>query len=158
MAKTCPLYIQAVLHKLKPSASAILGTMRVTLQVASGHHLCEFHVVRSLSYKAVLGRDFLRANGTMIDLRNGTLQLDDKPAGSHLEGVCHVRVWSTSLISPNSEAIIQAGVDANFSLGTVGLLETSQKLVERYHVQGAASLVTLSTDHTVPFRLINPTC
>ena len=40
----------------------------------------------------------------------------------------------------------------------MGLLETSQKLLERYHLQGAAALVTLSTDHTVPLRLINPTC
>ena len=30
-------------------------------------------------------------------------------------------------------------------------------MIERYQLQGAASLVTVSADHTVPFRLINPT-
>ena len=44
--------------------SNIAGSRRVDT-------ICEFHVVRSLSYEAVLGRDFLRANGTMIDLNNG---------------------------------------------------------------------------------------
>ena len=99
-------------------AFPILGTMRITLQVAGGHYPCEFHVVRSLSYEAVLGRDFLRANGAMIDLKNGTLQLDDKPAAG---GASPVRVWSTFVIPPNSEAMIQAGVDANFSPGPVSL-------------------------------------
>ena len=30
-------------------------------------------------------------------------------------------------------------------------------MAERYHLQGAASLVTIAADQTVPFRLINPT-
>lgn len=38
-----------------------------------------------------------------------------------------------------------------------GLLEASPRLIERYQLQGTAALVTLSADHTVPFRLNNPT-
>ena len=34
-------------------------------------------MVKNLTYEAVLGRDFLRANGAVINLRQGTLQFDD---------------------------------------------------------------------------------
>ena len=48
-------------------------------------------------------------------------------------------------------------MDAEFPAGTVGLIETSQHLMDRYQLQGAAVLATTTADHTVPYRLINPT-
>ena len=138
-------------------AVPVLGNMKVTLQIAGGDYSCDFLVVRNLAYEALLGRDFLRANGAVIDLKLGTLQLDDQPKPSRPERECPARVWSTCVIPPSSEAIIPASLDADFTPGVVGLLEGSERLIERYHLQGAAALVTLSADHTVPFRLINPT-
>ena len=138
-------------------ALPILGTVKVRLKVASGDYPCDFHVVTNLSYEAVLGRDFLRANGAVINLKNGTLQLENNSLETSFEDKCPVRVWSTCIVPPQSEAIIPAYLDANWSPGIVGLLEASPRLIERYHLQGAAALVTLSADHTVPFRLINPT-
>ncbi|KAL9960522.1 hypothetical protein ACROYT_G033994 [Oculina patagonica] len=135
----------------------IEGTLKVFLQIAGGTYPCDFHVVKNLSYEAVLGRDFLRAHGAVIDLKNGTLRLDNDPPDTSSEQTCAVRVWSTCVIPPQSESVIPAYLDANCSPGVVGLLEASPRLIERYQLQGAAALVTLSSDHTVPFRLINPT-
>ena len=132
----------------------ILGTVKVSLGIAGGNYPCEFHVVKNLTYEAVLGRDFLRANEAVIDLKNSTLKLERKP-GSDME--CSVRAWSTCVIPPRSETIVPACLDTNFPPGVVGFLEASPRLIDRYQLQGAAALVTLSADHTVPFRLINPT-
>lgn len=60
-------------------AVPVFGNMKVTLQIAEGDYSCDFLVVRTLAYQAVLGRDFLRANGAVINLKLGTLQLDDQP-------------------------------------------------------------------------------
>lgn len=130
--------------------------MKVTLQIAGGDH-CDFLVARNLAFEALLGREFLRANGAVIDLKLGTLQLDDQPKLTHSDRECPVRMWSTCVIPPSSEAIIPASLDADFTPGVVGLLEGSERLIEHYQLQGAAALVILSADHTVPFRLINPT-
>ena len=135
----------------------IKGTLKVSLQIAGGTYPCDFHVVRNLSYEAVLGRDFLRAHGAVINLKNSTLHLDNEPPDTLSETTCVVRAWSTCVIPPQSESVMPAYLDANWSPGVVGLLEASPRLIERYQLQGAAALVTLSPDHTVPFRLINPT-
>ncbi len=39
----------------------------------------------------------------------------------------------------------------------VGLVESNPKLAERYNLCGAAALVTISENKTIPFRIINPT-
>ena len=131
----------------------IKGTLKVSLQIAGGTYPCDFHVVRNLSYTAVLGRDFLRAHGAVINLKNGTLRLDNDPPDASSEKNLH----GTCVIPPQSESVIPAYLDANWSPGIVGLLEASSRLIERYQLQGAAALVTLSSDHTVLFHLINPT-
>lgn len=136
----------------------MLGKTKVTLQIAGGKYPCELQVVKNLTYEAVLGRDFLRANGAVINLRQGTLQLDDSPTDQLAAGIsCPVRVLSTCVIPPSSETVLPVGLDAEFSAGTVGLIETSQHLMDRYQLQGAAVLATATADHTVPYRLINPT-
>ena len=114
-------------------------------------------MVKNLTYEAVLGRDFLRANGAVINLKQGTLQLDDSPIDQLAASTCPVRVLSTCVIPPSSETVLPVGLDAEFSAGTVGLIETSQHLMDRYQLQGAAVLATTTADHTVPYRLINPT-
>ena len=93
-----------------------------------------------------------------IDLKKGTLGLDDSPTDSCHEGVRPVRVKTTCVIPPSSETILPASLDADFPPGKVGFLGASPHLREPYQLQGVAALVTVTTDHTVPFRLINPTC
>ena len=48
------------------------------LDIASGSYSCTFLVVQDLPYGALLGRDFLRENGAIINLKESTLQLDGK--------------------------------------------------------------------------------
>ena len=55
----------------------VLGKIEVILGIAGGKYPCELQVVKNLTYEAVLGRDFLRANGAVINLRQGTLHFDD---------------------------------------------------------------------------------
>ena len=48
------------------------------LDIANGSYSCTFIVVQDLPYDALLGRDFLRENGAIINLKESTLQLDGK--------------------------------------------------------------------------------
>ena len=134
----------------------VLGKIKVMLQIAGGKYPCDLQVVKNLTYEAALGRDFLRANGAVINLRQGTLQLDDSPIDQVAADISFpVRVLSTCVIPPSSEAVLPVRLDVEFS--TVGLIETSQHLMDRYQLQGAAVLATTTADRKVPYRLINPT-
>ena len=59
----------------------VLGRIKVILGLAGGKYPCELQVVNNLTYEAVLGRDFLRVNGAVINLREGTLHFDDSQSG-----------------------------------------------------------------------------
>jgi len=135
----------------------VSGRFATTLEIAKGLYSCTFLVVRDLTYDTLLGRDFLRANGAVIDLKDSTLQLEESIARPHSEGACPVRVLYNCVIPASSEAVIPAYLDQTYIPGDVGFVEASPRLIERYQLQRAASLVTVSTDHTVPFRVINPT-
>ena len=39
----------------------------------------QFHVIQSLAHEVILGRDFLQEHGAVIDLKNSSLTLKDKP-------------------------------------------------------------------------------
>ena len=108
----------------------ILGTAKVSLEIAGGRYSCEFHVVKNLPYEAVLSRDFLRANGAATDLTNSTLQLEDSQFEPCKTEASPVRAWSTCVIPPSFEVITPAYLDAPYSPGVVGVLETSSRLVE----------------------------
>lgn len=135
----------------------VSGRFTTTLEIANGLYSCPFLVVRDLTYDALLGRDFRRANGAVINLKDSTLQLEESIARPHSEGACPVRVLYNCVIPASSEAVIPAYLDQTYTPGDVGFVEASPHLIERYQLQGAASLVTVSADHTVPFRFINPT-
>ena len=136
----------------------MLEKIKVILKIAGGKYTGELQVVKNLTYEAVLGRDFLQANGAVINLRQGTLQLDDSPPDKFAADIsCPVRAFSTCVIPPSSETVLPVSLDAEFPAGTIGLIEMSQHLIDRYQLQGAALLAITTADHTVPYRLINPT-
>ena len=56
----------------------VLGMFTTPLDIANGSYSCTFLVVQDLLYDALLGRDFLRENGAIINLKESTLQLDGK--------------------------------------------------------------------------------
>ena len=59
-------------------ALPILGMFTTALDIANGSFSCTFIVVQDLPYDALLGRDFLRENGAIINLKESILQLDGK--------------------------------------------------------------------------------
>ena len=137
----------------------VLGTLRDTLLIAGGKYPCELQVVSNLTYEAVLGRDFLKVNGAVLNLKDGTLQLDDIPEDQFVSNTfCPVRAMSTCVIPPSSESVIPAKLDVEFPPGRFGVIEPSQHLMERYQLQGASVLAKITAHHTIPFRMINPTC
>ena len=59
-------------------ALPVLGMFTTALDIANESYSCTFLVVQDLPYDALLGRDFLRENGAIINLKESTLQLDGK--------------------------------------------------------------------------------
>ena len=59
-------------------ALPVLGMFTTPLDIANGSYSCTFLVIQDLPYDALLGRDFLRENGAIINLKESTLQLDGK--------------------------------------------------------------------------------
>ena len=59
-------------------ALPVLCMFTTPLHIANGSYSCTFLVVQDLPYDALLGRDFLRENGAIINLKESTLQLDGK--------------------------------------------------------------------------------
>ena len=59
-------------------ALPVLGMFTTALDIANGSYSCTFLVVQDLPYDALLGRDFQRENGAIINLKESTLQLDGK--------------------------------------------------------------------------------
>lgn len=135
----------------------IVGTITVTLSVAGGTYPWELKVIKGLTYRAVLGRDFLHAHGAVINLQTGMLELEDLPPNTCMEELRSIHAFSTYVIPPRSEAVIPARVHGTVPPGTIGLVESAPRLAERYHLQGATTLVSISQVDTIPFRLINPT-
>ena len=59
-------------------ALPVLGMFTTALDIANRSYSCTFIVVQDLPYDALLGRDFLRENGAIINLKESTLRLDGK--------------------------------------------------------------------------------
>lgn len=136
----------------------VLGMLKDSLHVAGGIYPCELQVVKNLTYEAVMGRDFLRVNGAVINLKKGTLEFDKIPEDQYItDTFCPVRAMVLAVIPPNSESVIPAKLDSEFPPGRFGIIEPSQHLMERYQLQGASALAKITARHTISFRLINPT-
>ena len=70
---------------LSGEALPVLGMFTSALDIANGSYSCTFIVVQNLPYDALIGRDLLRENGAIINLKESILQLDSKRHEPHLE-------------------------------------------------------------------------
>ena len=59
-------------------ALPVLGMFTTPLDIANVSYSCTFLAIQDLPYDAFLGRDFLRENGDIINLKESTLQSDGK--------------------------------------------------------------------------------
>jgi len=153
---------------LKPSESRLLktvsgenlpvrGILCTSISIAGGNYPCEFKVLEGVTYKGVLGRDFLRATRANISFDKYTLQLKDTAPVTFSEDLLVLIASVTYVVPPRSETVIPAKIKGDVPPGAIGLIESVPRLAERYHLQGAAALVKVAEGETVPFRLINPT-
>ena len=125
------------------------------------NYSCNAFVVSGLSYSVVHGRDFLQQNRAIIDmgaqtvefLGNNVLQFANKdPLPTHFP----VKCFKTEVSDAHCKAVPPVTVDSPTN-NVIGLIEPVEKLLDRYHLAGTASLVCPGTQETIPFRLLNPT-
>ena len=92
------------------------------MYVAGGAYPCVLKVIEGLTYRAVLGRDFLRANGAVINLQAGMLELENHSPSTYTEDLRPINVLSSYLIPPRSEAVISVRVHGSADLPICNIL------------------------------------
>ena len=135
----------------------IRGTFSAKVEIAGGKYPCSFKVIDGIEYQGVLGRDFLYPHRAEISFASLTMELKEPLSVMFSEDLAAVIAPTTYVIPSRSEVVVPAQVTGNTFPGVIGLIESVPRLVERYQLQGAAALVKIADDQTVPFRLINPT-
>ena len=125
-------------------------------------------VIDKMAYDAILGRDFLEHYKAKIDLENHALTLGNDflpfpnfpcAVSDHARdaNICFVQAQSTFIIPPSTEIFIPADLEYPVAKGTTGIVEPRQEFVDRYQLAGAAELVTVWDNNSVPIRLLNLT-
>ena len=134
-----------------------------TFELGLGHtkYRCSAYVVSGLSYSAVLGRDFLQQNRTIINMGMHTVEFFGDNVLEFANESCPlsplpVKCDKTQVIDAHCEAVIPTTVGQALN-NIIGLIESGEKLLDRYHLAGAASLVCPDKRENIPFRLLNPT-
>ena len=147
----------------------ILGSATLTLQLDQVPYTMQALVIDRLTYPVVIGRDFLMHYGSVIDMQAHTLTLAGNspiplqyssglPSSvSTPHDPVTVHASATFILPPQSESVIPVYPKTTLTIGSTGLIEPNSKLAERYQVCGASQLVSLSEQHTFPFRVLNPT-
>ncbi len=100
----------------------------------------------------------------VIDFDHQCLELlppgERSPPSPALNLFCSVHAYKTCVLPPNTESVNPATLKCKLDLptdGLVGIIESNPTLAERYQVCGAATLVRVTEEFTVPFRINNPT-
>ena len=115
---------------LKPSKSSLLktvsgenlpvrGILCTSVNIAGGSYPCEFKVLEGVTYKGVLGRDFLQATRANISFEEYTLQLKDNAPVTFSEDLVVIIAPVTYVIPPRSETVIPAKIKGDVSPGAI---------------------------------------
>ena len=139
----------------------VMGAVKFQLVIGNEQYECEAAVVPKLSYRVVLGREFLYKTNAIIDVRGQKVTFSGGNIVAFAIGdsppVCsEVRVANTVVIDANSEVIIPAFL-ASFPVAPViGLVDVVPKLIDRYHLFGAPSVSVYDEHGRVSVRVCNP--
>lgn len=71
--------------------------------------------------------------------------------------VCFVQAKSSFIIPPSTEVLIAAELSNTVAGDVTGIITPRQEFVDRYQIVGAAEIVQVWDNHSVPIRLLNPT-
>lgn len=159
-----------------------IGETNITFQIQDNVFNHPAVVIRNLSYDFILGRDFLAQFICSFDLLDGTFTLTPKTpqsTDSHTESIFPfldvddvptvmnnkenedkiypVHAPFSFILPPQTETIIQGKLDEALQPHIIGLINARSDLPERYSIIGAAEIVAISKENTVPVRLLNPT-
>ena len=141
----------------------VKGVALVPFQIGEYNYTFYAYIIENLAYEAIIGSDFLGHYQAVINFDNHSIELlppSEKSPPYPLNLLCSVHAHKTCVLLPNTESVIAATLNCNIDLptsGLVGIIESNPKLTERYQVCGAAALVRVTAESTVPFRIINPT-
>ena len=142
----------------------IKGLALVPFQIGEYNYTFYAYIIENLAYEAILGSDFLGHYQAVVNFDNHSPELlppsEKSPPYPAWNLLCSLHAYRTCVIPPNTESVIAATLNCDIDLpisGLVGIIESNPTLAERYQVCGAAALVTVTTESTVPFRIINPT-
>jgi hypothetical protein len=143
----------------------ITGLALISFQIDESKYPYYAYIVDNLAYDVILGADILTHYQSVINFDTSKLQLppptDIPPPCPVPDFSCSVHATMTCVLPPFSESVIPANLNASSqnvaTSSLVGLVESSSRLIERYSLCGAAELVQVSGNNTIPFRVINPT-
>lgn len=147
----------------------VMGLITLDIEINGTKYPFSLSVINNLTYSVVLGRDFLMHYQSILNVQNNSIQFADNPpiplnvsdsppdASLPLPDSLTVHAYATYVLPPQSESLIPVYTKIQLPPGTTGLIEPNPNLPNRYQVCGASQLVSLSHDHTYPFRILNPT-
>jgi len=140
----------------------VIGAVRFPLLLGDSEYSCEATIVPGLAYSIVLGRDFLHYNCAVIDVKGCFVTFNGSNVVNFLKGnrplmFSDILTITSYVIDANSETIIPARLEKLLPEPTVGVIEASTKLSDRYQLHAAASLSLPDSDAMVSLRILNPT-
>ena len=153
---------------------ATLGKSSMKFVIDSQVLPFEAHVIQDLAYDVILGRDFLQKFSFKIDFENGVvnfspeadpLPFSDDHSNSTFEVsedssdnfISSVHASRTFVIPPQSEILVSGKLNSSPNvIGINGMIAPRSDLSHRYSVFGAAELVRVAEDGTIPIRIVNP--
>ena len=125
---------------------SVEGISFIKLQTNQGVHQIKVYILSSTSHPLILGMEYLRSSN--ITIKFSDFNRDNK---EHI-----VKCDKRFNMVPNSEMIVWANVPKYLSTGLQGLCTNNSFLLAKGLLL-AKALVTVSVDHKIPLKLMNPT-
>ena len=159
------------------SPLSVLGKVWINFVIKSDVFPFEAYVITDLTHDVVLGRDFLQNYCSRIDFMENIIEFSSHPEdplpfadsfGDDLDAedfdncILSVHADNSFTIPTQSEVVVvgrssSMPKDVNTSASEIyGLVTPKSDLPHRYSVFGASELVKVSSDATIPVRMVNP--
>ena len=140
----------------------VIGSVRFPLLLGDNEYSCDATIVPGLAYSVVLGRDFLYNNSAVIDVKGCFVTFHGSNIVYFSKGdkplvISDVKTVTSYVLDAQSETVIPARLEKSLPGPVVGVIETTTKLSDRFHLCTATSLSSPDPDGMVPLRILNPT-
>ena len=123
------------------------GECCIKVRLVSGEkHTLPVSVISNTSHPLILGVNFMRSKGVSLNF------MQDEVHSS----TCNVKCIKSVELLPNSETFLWGKIPKMFAYGTQGVSEVSRHLSNK-GLFVAKSVVSVTIDHKVPVKVLNPT-